>query len=392
MLHAVPALQWLGLKESLKQFEHTLGVQVRLDFEAANLELFNANFRACPHVTTMFPSVLSNCPTGRHHVSDDVLVESFEAGHSVSSYCAAAAAQAVAAASRASRLALETASHADSSLVRRVSSRLKQAADDAQIVLRTAVEDESWAALEGRSQGVVPLSKAAARHVVQTGKETYLQMLLVDNFVHADMHPGNIIVRLTPGAPLPTLVLIDAGMVDVMGPLEQDNFIGLLKAMGDGNGEKAAACLLKFSETQDAADVEGFTRHIKLLFAKKCRGFGTGVDVGDVLQGILDALRRFRVRVDGNYATSVVNLLCIEGVAAALDPSYNLLDESETLLFAHTVLGRDWLAWCMAVAAPLLAVGRNLKVAIEESASRGSTKQLLRTRDSWQSKAESFRD
>lgn len=44
-----------------------------------------------------------------------------------------------------------------------------------------------------------------------------------------------------------------------------------------------------------------------------------------------------RVRVDGNYATSVVNLLCIEGVASALDPTYNLLDESEALLTAHTV-------------------------------------------------------
>lgn len=32
---------------------------------------------------------------------------------------------------------------------------------------------------------VVPLSPVAARHVVQTGKETYLQMLLVDNFIHA---------------------------------------------------------------------------------------------------------------------------------------------------------------------------------------------------------------
>eukprot|EP00961_Rhodomonas_salina_P227193 3071807-Rhodomonas_salina.1 len=42
-------------------------VQVRLDFEAANLDLFNANFRACPHVTTMFPSPTSNCPTGRSH-------------------------------------------------------------------------------------------------------------------------------------------------------------------------------------------------------------------------------------------------------------------------------------------------------------------------------------
>jgi predicted unusual protein kinase regulating ubiquinone biosynthesis (AarF/ABC1/UbiB family) len=55
------------------------------------------------------------------------------------------------------------------------------------------------------------------------------------------------------------------------------------------------------------------------------------------MQGVLDALRKHHVRVDGNYATSVVNLLCIESIAAALDPTYNLLDESEALLTAHTV-------------------------------------------------------
>jgi predicted unusual protein kinase regulating ubiquinone biosynthesis (AarF/ABC1/UbiB family) len=37
-------------------------------------------------------------------------------------------------------------------------------------------------------------------------------MLLADNFIHADMHPGNILLRERRGEP-PTLVLIDAGMV-----------------------------------------------------------------------------------------------------------------------------------------------------------------------------------
>lgn len=46
-------------------------------------------------------------------------------------------------------------------------------------------------------------------------------------------------------------VLIDAGMVDVMGANEQENFIGVFKAMGAGNGRAAASFLLKFSEKQE---------------------------------------------------------------------------------------------------------------------------------------------
>ena len=91
------------------------------------------------------------------------------------------------------------------------------------------------------------------------------------------------------------------------------------------------------------------------------------------------------VRVDGNYATSVVNLLCIEGVAAALDPSYNLLDESETLLTAHTVISH-YLAVtcrrrclqplratrCWPLAHPGLRMGLNLLLSESDSVEDGS--------------------
>jgi aarF domain-containing kinase len=34
-----------------------------------------------------------------------------------------------------------------------------------------------------------------AEEIAETGLNAYLQMLLKDNFIHADMHPGNILVR-----------------------------------------------------------------------------------------------------------------------------------------------------------------------------------------------------
>ena len=32
--------------------------------------------------------------------------------------------------------------------------------------------------------------------IADTGMRLYLQMLLKDNFIHADLHPGNILVRM----------------------------------------------------------------------------------------------------------------------------------------------------------------------------------------------------
>ena len=67
------------------------------------------------------------------------------------------------------------------------------------------------------------------------------------------------------------------------------------------------------------------------------------------------------MRVNAQYATSVVNLLCVESVAAALDPSFNLLDESETLLKAHSILGRNALSIAVTCIAPAQALLRKFE-------------------------------
>ena len=107
-------------------------------------------------------------------------------------------------------------------------------------------------------------------------------MLLADNFIHADMHPGNILLRTRKGD-TPTLVLIDAGMVDVLSAEELENFVGVFKAMGAGDGCKAAEHLLAFASQQPFADAKGFQEYMTQLFREKCRGYGTGVVLGELL-------------------------------------------------------------------------------------------------------------
>ncbi|GMI25042.1 hypothetical protein TeGR_g7461, partial [Tetraparma gracilis] len=70
-------------------------------------------------------------------------------------------------------------------------------------------------ALSKHSAASVEMTPALARFIVTTGESLYLKMLLVDNLMHADLHPGNIILDVSrPGRP--TLSLVDAGMVAVL--------------------------------------------------------------------------------------------------------------------------------------------------------------------------------
>jgi len=68
------------------------------------------------------------------------------------------------------------------------------------------------------------------------------------------------------------------------------------------------------------------------LFANVCAGYGTNVDVGEVLRGVLELVKRYSLRIDANYATLVVNVLCIEGLARRVCPTYNVLDAAKPLL------------------------------------------------------------
>jgi len=178
------------------------------------------------------------------------------------------------------------------------------------------------------------LDRSLAHFVVSRGEDIYLKMLLADNLMHADLHPGNILLD----AAGPRLVLLDVGMVARLTPAESGAFIGLLHAFGAGDGRRAARVVLRFAEEQTCETTEArraFEDDMHALFLERCRGFGTAVEFGPVLRGVLSLCRTHRVALDANYMTLVMNVLCLEGMARALMPEYNVLDAAQPLLAAH---------------------------------------------------------
>jgi predicted unusual protein kinase regulating ubiquinone biosynthesis (AarF/ABC1/UbiB family) len=130
------------------------------------------------------------------------------------------------------------------------------------------------------------------------------------------------------------ICLVDAGMVAQLTKEESTNFIGLLCSMGEGNGRLAAEFALRFSVETELSQNErqAFVDDMEHVFKERCGGYGANVDVGHVLRGVLGLIRKHQVRIDANYATLVVNCLCIESLARRVCPSYSLLDAARPLL------------------------------------------------------------
>ena len=301
-----PALRWLRIKSSIEQFSHTMAAQAHLNVEAHHLEVLNYNFRNWDNVD--FPRPIFACP--------QVIIETFEEGK----ICSTVIDQ-----------------------YDRLASEISLTAGDVM---------------------PVPLAK----FIVTTGLALYLKMLIIDNMMHADLHPGNIMILaqlfdqrdaissvLNPSDELSGkhtmrmaraevngfyghITLVDAGMVAQLEEDESVNFINLMSSLGAGDGTTAAEAVLKFSDDRDyltEEEQELFTQDMISYFDEHCRGYGTGVDVGEVLRGILNLIKNHHVRVDANYATLVVNALCIEGLAKRVCPSYNVLDAAKPLLNSY---------------------------------------------------------
>ena len=68
--------------------------------------------------------------------------------------------------------------------------------------------------------------------------DAYLDQILIHGFVHADPHPGNVLLT-SDGR----LALIDLGMVARVGPELQDALVRLLIALSEGHGTEVASVM-----------------------------------------------------------------------------------------------------------------------------------------------------
>ncbi|KAF4718990.1 AarF domain containing kinase 2, partial [Perkinsus olseni] len=77
------------------------------------------------------------------------------------------------------------------------------------------------------------------RDICQMGVKAFLHMLFIDNFIHGDLHPGNILVQADkPGASSGNndragvrLVFLDCGLANELSDRDLTNFVDLMHAI-----------------------------------------------------------------------------------------------------------------------------------------------------------------
>ncbi|KAJ8480389.1 hypothetical protein OPV22_024116 [Ensete ventricosum] len=190
--------------------------------------------------------------------------------------------------------------------------------------------------LEGHSR-----LKSALAHI---GTHALLKMLLVDNFIHADMHPGNILVRAQTKHPnkgifksKPHVVFLDVGMTAELSSCDRVNLLDFFKAVALHDGRTAAECTLKLSKNQNCPNPKAFIEEVEKSFSFWGSSEGDSVHPAECMHQLLEQVRRHKVNIDGNVCTVMVTTLVLEGWQRKLDPDYDVMQTLKELLFRS-----DW--------------------------------------------------
>ncbi|CAE8683412.1 unnamed protein product, partial [Polarella glacialis] len=238
-----PSARYLAMSEAICHFESFVRPQADLRIEARNLDSFHRNFpykRTGKGLRVVFPEVIWP------YVTDALLIESYE-----------------------------------------LSTPLQEVLGQADRAARGGSKAPGLAESSASSKGALLELRE------QVGKlcmDAFLKMLFADNFIHGDLHPGNIhfrggnisstgaVLGSSSGKPL-ELVLLDAGLAVQLSSQDRQNFLEVFHALAVNNGLEAGRLMVERSpgDARLVRDREGFVAAVGEL----CSNFwGLGLALG----------------------------------------------------------------------------------------------------------------
>ncbi|XP_009076189.1 PREDICTED: uncharacterized aarF domain-containing protein kinase 2, partial [Acanthisitta chloris] len=203
------------------------------------------------------------------------------------------------------------------------------------------------------------IARELRQRLAKMGMDMLLKMVFIDNFVHADLHPGNILVQGTAHVsasckeqmavvdPCDTfvvevqpplrqlcLVLLDAGIVAELQSADMQNFRAVFTAVVQGQGERVAELILHHARANQCQDIERFKADMAELVTK-VRGNTIALgklQVANLLSNVFKLLMTHKVKLESNFASIIFAIMVLEGLGRSLDPELDILEAAKPLL------------------------------------------------------------
>jgi len=155
-----------------------------------------------------------------------------------------------------------------------------------------------------------------------TVRQMIFKMCFDDGFVHADLHPGNMLVRDSGD-----LVLFDVGLSKLLHEDILTEFTDLSKCLAMGTPENIVEHLRRFHRYLEDTDWDGLRADVD-EFETRFRSQQTGqLEYTSLINEMLSIGRRYRVRPVTDMTMVLVALVTAQGLGKRLHPDSNVFDE-----------------------------------------------------------------
>jgi ubiquinone biosynthesis protein len=159
--------------------------------------------------------------------------------------------------------------------------------------------------------------------LAQIGFRTLLKMVFDDGFVHADLHPGNILVDRAG-----KVVILDLGLTAELDEAARRAFAKFFASWAGGDGTVMARLMSELSPSAKVRDYKAYEAEV-CEFVGRYHGKPLGeVQVSTVAFDMMNILRRHRVRVNPVYTMANVAIAVTEGIGKQLDPRLDLVQQA----------------------------------------------------------------
>ncbi len=145
----------------------------------------------------------------------------------------------------------------------------------------------------------------------------YLKQILIDGFVHADPHPGNVFLTDED-----QIAILDLGMVTRLQPGLQDHLLRLLLAISEGKGEDAAEITIRMGEPKSGFMKTEFINRVAELVAEHSGASVARLNSGQVVLEITKISADCWFRLPQEFTMVAKALLNLDRVVYALDPNF----------------------------------------------------------------------
>lgn len=197
------------------------------------------------------------------------------------------------------------------------------------------------------------------QQLARMGLDMLLKMVFVDNFVHGELCPENIliqgadqfsrqqddkttivdlcdtlIINVHPSQCPLKLILLDTGIVTELRPSDFHNLKAVFTAVIRGQGEKITELLLTQATVNECQDLQLFKSEIERIVHEAEMNTGSlgKLHVAGFLSNILEALIVHKVKVESSFASVILAIMALDRLSRSLDPELDLLQVARPML------------------------------------------------------------